>query len=535
MIFALAGNSIVPAHAEVKDFPCTGGTYSVEIPAAELKSNNGCTGNLIIDSSIKSIGKSAFKYSALTSVVIPNSVTTIGDQSFYSSGKLTSVVIPNSVTSIGNNAFSYSALTSVVIPSSVTRIGDLAFFNNQLTSIIIPNSITVIKIFSFADNNLSSVTIPNSVIEIESFAFRDNPNLTIVDIADTVEKIGSDAFGDKIKSIVYCGPAVANLPTSPTCPPERKAIFDAAVVAKAAADKAAEEAAAEKAFSQLKTFPCGSGGTYSVDRNLRFGGGMVVEGHRNCSGSVVIDQSVIRIGSSAFVGSLITDIFIPDTVKYIDSWAFKDTSQHKKVRFPDYLDEKPNWIFEGSGIEEIQIPKYTRDVAFYAFKGSIIKKFDYCGSETIYDGQNKKVTPFCQEKIDAAAAELEAEYQRQLEADKITITCKKGSLTKKVFGLSPKCPKGYVKFVPIPRCTKSEISTFENVNSEMAGLMFGFTTLAGDLFSAIDKAKKATKNKSLLALYVKLESAVEAGGKGRSGKSREAWYALKSKFEYNRC
>jgi hypothetical protein len=69
----------------------------------------------------------------------------------------------------------------------------------------------------------------------------------------------------------------------------------------------------------------------------------------------------------------------------------------------------------------------------------------------------------------------------------------------------------------------------------MAGLMFGFTTLAGDLFSYIDKAKKATKNKSLLALYLKLESAVEAGGKGRSGKSKEAWYALQSKFEFNRC
>jgi hypothetical protein len=531
MIFALAGNSIVPAHAEVKDFPCTGGTYSVEIPAAELKSNNGCTGNLIIDSSIKSIGKSAFKYSALTSVVIPNSVTTIGDQSFYSSGKLTSVVIPNSVTSIGNNAFSWSALTSVVIPSSVTRIGDLAFFNNQLTSIIIPNSITVIKIFSFADNNLSSVTIPNSVIEIESFAFRDNPNLTTVDIADTVEKIGSDAFGDKIKSIVYCGPAVANLPTSPTCPPERKAIFDAAVVAKAAA----EEAAAEKAFSELKTFPCGSGGTYSVRPYTSFfGDGIEIVGHRNCSGSVVIDRSVTKIRSSAFEGSLITDIFIPDTVKYIDSWAFKDTSQLKKVRFPDYLDEIPLGIFKGSSIEEIQIPESTRKVAFYAFNGSMIKKFDYCGSETIYDGQYKKVIPFCQEKIDAAAAAWEADYQRQQEADKITITCKKGSSTKKIFGLSPKCPKGYVKVVPIARCTKSEISTFENVNSAMAGLMFSFND-ARIVFSSIDKAKKATKNKSLLALYLKLESAVEAGGKGRSGKSKEAWYALKSKFEYNRC
>jgi hypothetical protein len=394
MILALAGNSIVPAHAEVKDFPCTGGTYSVEMPAAELKSNNGCTGNLIIDSSVKSIGKSAFKYSALTSVVIPNSVTAIGDESFHYSQKLTSVLIPNSVTSIGYSAFGFSALTSIVIPNSVTRIDTSAFISNSLTSIVIPNSIKVINDFVFASNNLSSVTIPNSVIEIKFFAFRGNPNLTIVEIPDTVKEIGSDAFDDKIKSIIYCGPAVAKLPTSPTCPPERKAIIDAAaaVVAKAAADKAA----ADKA--QL----------------------------------------------DALVASY-----------------------------------------------------YAEDEA--------------------------------QAAADAAEAEKNAE--------KITITCKKGSVTKKVTAVSPKCPNGYTKVAPPkPRatCAKSEISTFNDLNMAMSSLKFSFYD-AGDVFPYINKAKKATKNKTLLALYVKLESAIEAGGQGRSGKSKEAWDTLKSKFEYNRC
>jgi hypothetical protein len=422
-----------------------------------------------------------------------------------------------------------------VIPESVTSIGSQAFYGTGLTAIEIPGPLLVIESLTFYNSSLASIILPKGLTKIEMAAFASNPNLARIDIPDSVVDIGHDILDKEIKSIIYCGSAYYSFPVAPTCPSERKAIIDAALVAKAAAEKAAKEAAAEKAFAELKTFPCGSGGTYSVSPYVLGGGGIEIKGHRNCAGSVVIDKSVTHIGSRAFESSLITDIFIPDTVKYINTWAFKDTSQLKKVRFPDYLYEIPNWIFQGSSIEEIEIPESTRDVAFYAFQGSIIKKFDYCGSETINDGQNKKVTPFCQEKIDAAAAELEAEYQRQQEADKITITCKKGSLTKKVFGLSPKCPKGYVKFVPIPRCTKSEISTFENVNSEMAGLMFGFTTLAGDLFSAIDKAKKATKNKTLLALYVKLESAVEAGGKGRSGKSREAWYALKSKFEYNRC
>ena len=76
------------------------------------------------------IGKSAFSdCSSLTSITIPNSVTSIGDGAFYKCSGLTSVTIPNSVTSIGNSAFyGCSGLTSVTIPNSVTSIGDGAFY-----------------------------------------------------------------------------------------------------------------------------------------------------------------------------------------------------------------------------------------------------------------------------------------------------------------------------------------------------------------------------------------------------------------------
>ena len=66
--------------------------------------------------------------SGLTSVTIPNSVTSIGNGAFYGCSGLTSITIPNSVTSIGHFAFNYcSGLTSVTIPNSVTSIGNYAF------------------------------------------------------------------------------------------------------------------------------------------------------------------------------------------------------------------------------------------------------------------------------------------------------------------------------------------------------------------------------------------------------------------------
>ena len=75
--------------------------------------------------------------SSLTSVVIPDSVTSIGERAFSGCSSLTSIVIPDSVTSIGGSAFyECSSLTSVVIDDSVTSIGGWAFYNcSSLTNI----------------------------------------------------------------------------------------------------------------------------------------------------------------------------------------------------------------------------------------------------------------------------------------------------------------------------------------------------------------------------------------------------------------
>ena len=91
---------------------------------------------LIIPNSVTSIGNSAFYCcSGLTSVTIPNSVTSIGDYAFYGCSALTSVTIPNSITSIGDYAFRGLALTSVTIPNSVTSIGEGALFCVYLTKV----------------------------------------------------------------------------------------------------------------------------------------------------------------------------------------------------------------------------------------------------------------------------------------------------------------------------------------------------------------------------------------------------------------
>ncbi|MDE5822863.1 MAG: leucine-rich repeat protein [Paramuribaculum sp.] len=129
--------------------------------------NNSALKSITIGNSVTSIGNSTFKEcSGLTDITIPNSVTSIGESAFYGCSGLTSLTIPNSVTEIGWGAFyNCSGLTSITIPNSVTEIGNCAFSGcSGLTAIIIPGSVTKIGYQAFSGCfGLTSVTSLNPV------------------------------------------------------------------------------------------------------------------------------------------------------------------------------------------------------------------------------------------------------------------------------------------------------------------------------------------------------------------------------------
>ena len=186
---------------------------SIDIPdsvtSIDEQSFYQCTGltSCTIGSGVTSIGQLAFyDCTGLTSIDMPDSLRII-DRAAFGGCKFTSIDIPDSVTSIGESAFNNCrSLTSIDIPSGVTSIGSSAFTTyGTLTAITVDSNNTTYDsrnncnaIIETRTNTLiqgcNNTVIPNSVTSIGDGAFLQYSGLTSIDIPNSVTTIGRDAF-----------------------------------------------------------------------------------------------------------------------------------------------------------------------------------------------------------------------------------------------------------------------------------------------------------------------------------------------------
>ncbi|GMO46192.1 MAG: hypothetical protein Ta2G_01240 [Termitinemataceae bacterium] len=138
-----------------------------------------------------------YRCSNLSKVVLPNGITKIGDGAFAGCYELRTIIIPNTVNEIGAFAFVSTGITSITIPNSVTTIERDAFSScSGLTTITIPNNIrTIEKNVFWGCKSLTSVTVPNSVRAIKDSAFWGCTSLTKIEIlGDSQIQFGKYVF-----------------------------------------------------------------------------------------------------------------------------------------------------------------------------------------------------------------------------------------------------------------------------------------------------------------------------------------------------
>ena len=300
--------------------------------------------SIIIPDSVTSIGDYAFsECHSLKSINIPDSVTRIGYSAFKNCGCLTSISIPPSVTTIEYGTFlGCHSLRNINIPDTVTRIGRSAFEDcASLTSINIPPSLTTIEDGTFlCCHSLRNIYIPDTVTRIEDYAFSECNSLKNINIPNGVTWIGDSAF-------FYCNSLISiTIPSS--------------VIAIGINPFCGCHADLK---NESKAFIYEHNVLFNKDKTT-------IISYRAKDANYVIPDSVTGIGDGAFLGcNSLTSIIIPDSVTSIGWLAFAYCNFLTSINIPDSVTTIGNSAFYGcKSLTSINIPDSVTSIEYCAFE-----------------------------------------------------------------------------------------------------------------------------------------------------------------------
>lgn len=372
---------------------------------------------LTIPEGVTYIGVRAFaEMKELTSVTFGSTVREIDDRAFFGCTKLNNITLPSSVKSIGVGAFSScKALTDLEIGSGVTYIGWDAFSGTGITSLVVPGNVKYIDGSAFEScKSLTTVTIEDGVEYIGNSAFDGCTLLSDITMSDSVEYMGLAVldntawYASQPDGVIYIGKILYEIKgtySSETLEvePGTKAIAGYAVNGRSNITTVVLPEGLKSiggwAFGYLYNLTelvmpdslerignnafasCTSLADITFSQNLTYidqevfdntawynnqGDGLVYAGnvvykYKGAvpeSGTVELREGTLGIAGKAFLGTQIKSLVIPDTVKYIGTYAFANCRDITEITL-------------GSGLEEI---------SRFAFNGSAITTFAYNGT-----------------------------------------------------------------------------------------------------------------------------------------------------------
>lgn len=330
--------------------------------------------NVNIGSEVESIPDYFFENCKMSTLVIPNSVKSIGNFAFLNCNNLRYISIGENVEEIKACAFAYTAIDSITIPENVKKIGASALQDcMNLKTInynaidceydgIISNSICPIAIFNTGNNNIlqninignkvetipqgifscidnvKSINFPNSIKTIERYAFYKN-NVSEVNLNNKLETIGAEAFGfSGIERITI---------------PENVKFIYAKAFANCYKLKEVNYNAINSSYD-------------AIDGNTiyyLFGSALSLQ-------KVNIGSRVEKIPIGAFGGlQTVENIKLPDNVKEVESYAFFHSSGIRNLDLGNGLEKIGNEAFTNLKITELTLPESLKSIGAWAFYG----------------------------------------------------------------------------------------------------------------------------------------------------------------------
>lgn len=365
---------LVASNSFAYDFEVDGIYYNIlseeEKTVAITKDNSysSLTGTLTIPENVNyknytytvtRIEKNAFLGANMKSVVLPNTITDIGGQSFACCRNLESITIPNSVTRLRGSAFfECYKLESITIPNSIRAIEGAIFEHcRNLKHVYLPNSVTKIEKRAFNDcRNLQSINIPESVDYIGDEAFEDCSSLTSISIPSSVTAIHDYTFSGCTNLIeIY-------LPASITTIGEQAFRRCNSLYSVTLPSSITE--IGECAFSD-----CISLSTITIPNSVK---AIEESTFYNCKklSSIEIPNTIETIAASAFCFcSELTIISIPNSVKNIGKESFGACQNVKTIHIPNSLTSIDEYAFSGCNsletvISDIEVPFEISETTF---------------------------------------------------------------------------------------------------------------------------------------------------------------------------
>jgi len=298
--------------------------------------------------------------------VIPGTVTTIGEESFYHQKSLTAIEIPNSVTAIKECAFDGTGLTTVTLPNSVTEIGDYAFaYCNSLTSIDLGQGVRTIGIWAFREcSKLAGITIPASVTSIGSSVFSGcySMNEMSVDEGNTVydSRNGCNAIIQTATRTLVFGCMATQIPSTVT-------------------------AIGERAFQS-----CTGLTAIVIPSPVKEIGNYAFDGCKNLQ-SVVIPNSVTTIGSCAFqYCDKLANLVLGNKIETINSSAFAQCNALTEVVLPNSVKTIGiHAFYHCKGLQRVVISSSVTSIGTQAFYWcESLESIEVASDNSVYDSRN---------------------------------------------------------------------------------------------------------------------------------------------------